>query len=598
MSDFFKFEYIDPKNIILNKNNEDYGTFIEGTKSGIKISTFQQSTDVTFKSDFIGGFVQDVISIRGNVQNLTDSNGNVTGYGYRFGPSINDEITVDFPSDSIIIYQTGQGYGNVSSKGPYLRLGYHNIISEVPDSRLGIGTLFPVEKVHISGGNLRVEGNVFANNLYTKDNPSGFITGVDLTSYATKTNLETTGSTLNTKIDNLSGTVTSNYVTKTNGQFTNRPTVNGTSVLLTGDAAEYIFPNNLTVSLSSGKTFGRYINGEIIPASGRTPSQLIQLALVEPITPTVLLTTSSSIAFNQTGINNILNASNTINSLSASVQTGYIEWRRGGVGTWVHLTGNTLTSFSFTHSIIDNNFNTSGFNYRYVVTDTVDATNTGNLTITPTAYVSPTLSSTSIGTTPVDLGNISGTLSTTVNRNSLNVNLTGYQLQYQTGVSWINIGSLTSISSAPHSLNVIHNDSSLRNINSINYRIQVYDQYQVTTLTMGTRSFLYRNYLGYSPNTSLTLSEIESLSSSTLSNSKSRTVTNVTAGAGNYTYYCYQAAAGDLTSIIQDGAAPVIGAFTKLSNVTGLNTYGANVTYIVYRSNATNAFTNNTLAFS
>lgn len=441
-------------------------------------------------------------------------------------------------------------------------------------------------------------GVVISGEAYPSNNPSGYITGVDLTSYAIKTNLETTGSTLNTKIDNFSGTVTSNYVTKTNGEFTNRPTVNGTGILLNGESAEYVFPDNLIVSLSSGKTFGRYRNGETILSSGKTTSQVLQLAIVEPIIPTVLLTTSSSIAFNQTGINNILNASNTINSLNASVQTGYIEWRRGGVGAWTQLTGNTLTGFSFVHSLTDTNFNTSGFNYRYIVTDTVSATNTGNLTITPAAYVSPTLSSTSIGTTPADLGNISGTLSTTINRNSLNVNLTGYQLQYQTGVSWVNIGSLTSISNSPHSLNVIHNDSSLRNINSINYRIQVYDQYQVTTLTMGTRSFLYRNYLGYSPNTSLTLSGIESLISSTLSNSKSRTVTNITAGVGNYTYYCYQAAAGDLTSIIQDGAAPVIGAFTKLSNVTGLNTYGANVTYIVYRSNATNAFTNNTLAFS
>ena len=152
MSDFFKFEYIDPKNIILNNNNEDYGTFIQGSKSGIEISTFQQPTDLTFKTNFLGGFVQDVISFRRNV------GVGATGQGRIFSPSINDDITVDFPSDSIIIYQTGQGFGNISSKGPYLRLGYHNIISEVPDSRLGIGTLFPAEKVHISGGNLRVDG--------------------------------------------------------------------------------------------------------------------------------------------------------------------------------------------------------------------------------------------------------------------------------------------------------------------------------------------------------------------------------------------------------------------------------------------------------
>jgi hypothetical protein len=61
------------------------------------------------------------------------------------------------------------------------------------------------------------------NNLYS----SGFITGVDLSNYYTK--------------DNPSGFITgvdlSNYVTKTSGQFNNRPTVNGTGVLLSGEAA-------------------------------------------------------------------------------------------------------------------------------------------------------------------------------------------------------------------------------------------------------------------------------------------------------------------------------------------------------------------------
>lgn len=262
MSDFFKFEYIDPKNIILNNNNEDYGTFIQGNKSGIQISTFQQPTELTFKTDFIGGFVQDVISFRRNV------GVGATGQGRIFSPSINDDITVDFPSDSIIIYQTGQGYGNVSSKGPYLRLGYHNIISEVPDSRLGIGTLFPVEKVHISGGNLRVEDSVFAKNLiyntgnqtisglkffvirpqvngtgvllsgeaypsnnpsgfitgidtssfYPRSNPSGFITGVNLSSYATIANLNAVSGALQTQINNISGggSITGDYYPNSN----------------------------------------------------------------------------------------------------------------------------------------------------------------------------------------------------------------------------------------------------------------------------------------------------------------------------------------------------------------------------------------------
>jgi hypothetical protein len=353
------------------------------------------------------------------------------------------------------------------------------------------------------------------------------------------------------------------------------------------------------VSLTNNKTFGRYANGQIVPASGKTPLELIRLALVEPIPPTVSLTSSTTITFNQTSINNILNASHTINSLSSSVQTGYIEWRRGGVGSWVQLTGTLSSSFSLTHSLTDSNFNTSGFNYRYIVQDSIGGQNTGTLTITPTSYVAPSLSSISIGSSTVDLGNVSTTLAATINRNSTNVSLTGYQLQFHTGdINWTNIGSPVSISGPSHSFSTGHNNGALINATSISYRVQVGDTYQTTSLTLGTRSFLYRNYLGFSSNTSLTLSQIEALTNSTLSNSKTRTVSSVTAGAGNYTYYCYRAAEGDLTSVIQDGAAPVLGAFTKLSDVVGTNTYGASVTYRVYRSNSTNAFTNNTLSFS
>ena len=66
------------------------------------------------------------------------------------------------------------------------------------------------------------------------------ITGLDLNSYATTINLFNTGSILDNKINSLSGslsgTLTGNYVTKFNGQFTNTPTVNGTPVLLSGQA--------------------------------------------------------------------------------------------------------------------------------------------------------------------------------------------------------------------------------------------------------------------------------------------------------------------------------------------------------------------------
>ncbi|NBV07389.1 MAG: hypothetical protein EBS06_09200, partial [Proteobacteria bacterium] len=123
--------------------------------------------------------------------------------------------------------------------------------------------------------NINNLSGTLTNNYYLKSNPSGFITGVDLSSYitsstasltyatisnlaltgstlnfeinslsgtltstyATISNLATTGSTLINNINSLSGTLTGDYVTKSNGQFNNRPTVNGTGVLLSGEVA-------------------------------------------------------------------------------------------------------------------------------------------------------------------------------------------------------------------------------------------------------------------------------------------------------------------------------------------------------------------------
>jgi hypothetical protein len=432
-------------------------------------------------------------------------------------------------------------------------------------------------------GDLTVSGNIRYNQILDTT-ITGFLSGY--TGYFT--NVYADNLVYNTGDQNIGGTKT----------FTSRPTVNGTNILLTGDTTEYTFLNDLSVSLTNNKTFGRYTNGQIIPASGKTTYQVLELALIEPIPPTVSLTSATAIVFNQTAISNILSASHTINSLNASVYTGYLEWRRGGVGSYSQLTGTSSSSFSFTHSLTDANFNPSGFNYRYIVQDSIGGQNTGTLTITPTSYVAPSLSSISIGSSTADLGNISTTLAATINRNSTNVSLTGYQLQFHSGdTNWTNIGSPVSISGPSHSFSTGHNDGALINATSIAYRAQVGDAYQTTLLTLGTRSFLYRNYLGYSSNTSLTLGQIEALASSVLSNSKARTVSSVNPGAGNYTYYCYRASEGDLTSIT-DGLEQFIGSFEKLSDVQGTNSNGASVTYRVYKSNATNAFSNTTLIFS
>ena len=58
----------------------------------------------------------------------------------------------------------------------------------------------------------------------------------------------------------------------------------------------------------------------------------------------------------------------------------------------------------------------------------------------------------------------------------------------------------------------------------------------------------------------------------------------------NYTYIAYQAIYGDLTSIIQGGALPVIGGFTKLGDFSITTATGRTESYRFYKSNATKAF--------
>lgn len=118
-----------------------------------------------------------------------------------------------------------------------------------------------------------------------------------------------------------------------------------------------------------------------------------------------------------------------------------------------------------------------------------------------------------------------------------------------------------------------------------------------------SKTWRYRYYFGAS-STELTAGStdaaaeavIESLQQSALLSSRS---TTWTAGshnntAGNYTYIAYKQSFGDITTIIQNGALPVLGAFTKLGDFTTTNAYGVTVVYRLYKSNADNAFSNGT----
>jgi hypothetical protein len=270
--------------------------------------------------------------------------------------------------------------------------------------------------------------------------------------------------------------------------------------------AGLIFDTDLTVSLSNGKTFGKYTNGQVIPSTGKTANEVIQMAVVEALAPTVSLTSSSTVQFNQTAVSIVLNYSTTINSLGASLLSSSIEWRRGNSGSWTVLTTLGNTSGSYTHTFTDTAFNTASINYRYIVTDTATGTNTATLNFTP-VYVAPSISLTVTGssvTSPEsnsnrEKGNVSSSLSGTITRNSSLVDLSTYTLQYQVNGTggWTDIGSATSIGPGTTSFGpIVHNNTGLTASNSISYRVSVVDTYQTTTGGNSTVNFGYLIFYG------------------------------------------------------------------------------------------------------
>lgn len=106
-------------------------------------------------------------------------------------------------------------------------------------------------------------------------------------------------------------------------------------------------------------------------------------------------------------------------------------------------------------------------------------------------------------------------------------------------------------------------------------------------------TFKDRLYYGVVSSSTPTESNIKALTNELVS-SRVKTVSNIT--ASQYYCYAYPQSLGALTKITQDGATPVLGAFTQ-KTLTITNAAGLSVALYVYISNNPGAFTNNELKF-
>ena len=293
------------------------------------------------------------------------------------------------------------------------------------------------------------------------------------------------------------------------------------SGLIDGGGGSSTFPNDLTVSLAGGKTFGRYEDGDTIPASGLTAPDVITLAVTEPIDPTVNLSSSSSVDFNQTSVSVTLNFNHTINSLGANVSSASLEFRRANTGSWTVLSTSTTTPDSFVHSFTDTAFNTDQLNYRYIVTDSAGATATATLNINPDTYSAPSISfnvdAPSLSGPESDLSRERGNdesdlINGSVSRNETYVDIQTAQWQYRAdGGAWQDIDTAISLPAAGGSLSTKNHLPSETTASTIQYRIEVVDDYQTTYSSTITVNFGLLIFYGPSSSTPATSANVRAL---------------------------------------------------------------------------------------
>ena len=238
-----------------------------------------------------------------------------------------------------------------------------------------------------------------------------------------------------------------------------------------------------------------------------------------PKLPDSNLNSGTIIPFNQTNINNVLDFSWNVYNRGATVSTTSLESRRNNSGSWVVLTTDK-TLKTFTHTLIDSNFNSNSFNYRYVVTDTKGSQNITTKDIYPIAYSSPS-SNLNVTITNQNLnietnflrerGNVSTNLSGNITKTTPNVNLTGYKYQFRVNLGeWSDIGSLRSIPTSGGSLeNVTHNPTNYTSADSIQYRILICDEYIDTVNT--SQIILFKNVIFWGPGEPIDSSGVRNL---------------------------------------------------------------------------------------
>jgi len=384
--------------------------------------------------------------------------------------------------------------------------------------------------------------------------------------------------------------------------------LSGDTILINSLGSDGIFTQDIIVSIANGKTFGKYCNGDIIPASGKSAIDVIKMALSEALPPLLnLYVNNSNLEFGRIDKFVDLSFSYEIKTLGATISCAKLEYCRVGDPNWTTLTNSTITPSIYNHSINDsaNRFNSNALHYRYCVIDSAGSSGMTTIVVNPQAYQQPNISTNYSGTLQSyetlferEKGNVITNINGTISSNRSLVNLTGYKIQrcVDNG-AFVDLVVCNDLNSISHTIQSYIDNTAPVNANNIGYRIVVSDEYTTSNGDICTIDLKFASYYGYNANTVLSNSDILNLGNQALLSTRTRAML-LTAPDNQYTYIVYPQSFGQLTNAIMDGAAPVLGGFSCCLNNIVTNQYGQSETYIIYKSNAPKAFTNNCLEFS
>jgi hypothetical protein len=328
------------------------------------------------------------------------------------------------------------------------------------------------------------------------------------------------------------------------------------------------FASDITVNISAGKYFGKYTRGDIIPATGKTVKEVVELSLNEVIAPTISNSASGTIVFGQTSGSNTISVGYTIKTAGASAAGATLEFMYRGSASWTTLS-TTLkddtkgTDVPYTGSFTHNTWNRASdvgsggtygstvLDYRYTIHDTFGATASLVSSVSPAASVATPSVSFSAGITASTLrtgvlaapsgtetatfrekGNTFTTVNFVVSRANQYVPLTNYVLQAQElvnnsfGGGWTTIKS-EAISGNPGTVTrglTYSPSASGASLDQMQFRVRVNDQYNNTvgTTTDSATQTVYFDYMvffGATTNVPTTSADIRGLSSGIIAGS-------------------------------------------------------------------------------